>query len=716
MARKKKGESGVVDPSQQESQLIDVEKQPSWEDSPIQPVVTRMIEQAIQNYEENLEPAQAEATRYYKGEPFGDEQDGRSKVVSTDLRDSVEAVLPSLMRIFAGTERPVEFAPDGPEDVAVAEQQTDYVSHIVMEQNPGFLVQYEAFKDALVRRLGIIKWWTESFYRVERRKVHGLTPEALAIVVSEGDATLEGIEVGEDGLMSASISHKKSDAEPCFKIASVPNDEFLISADATCLEDATLTAHVRDLPVDYVVGLVGDEHREFVESVKGKTKGTASTDLEHARRHDSGFDDDDEDGRDESQQLVKYAEAYVLVDADKDGTAELRMCQCVGPQYKILNGKGLGEIVDERPFALFSPIPEPHTVIGQSYYDLLKDIQRIKSQIWRGTLDSLAIAIEPKTEVVTGEVNMGDLLNPEVNNIIRVRKPGMMREIKHSFVGPDTLPVLATLDEVRADRTGHTKASEGLDADVLQSTTKSAVSATMTKAQQRTEMIARIFAETGIKQMYRGLLKMIVANPPRKDMVRLRGQYVEVDPRTWNAEKDVTINVALGAGLVEEKLASLSQIAADQIQLQQAGSPLVSTVEVRNVRSKFAELLGWKDVDKFYKKWGQQEEMQMQQMLANQPPPPSPEMALVEVENQKAQANTQIKIMELEMKREDMMLRNDLERDRLAREMALKEHEIELKHQKEIIDSKLKAQVAADRAQMDADLKREQVNSQPAAE
>lgn len=400
---------------------------------------------------------------------------------------------------------------------------------------------------------------------------------------------------------------------------------------------------------------------------------------------------------------------------------ELRLFKCVGAEWEIINGDEdengdrVGECVDDHPFADWTPLPVAHTVVGLSNWDLLKDLQRIISQIERGTLDSLAQAITPTTEVVQGQVNMQDFINPEVAGIRRVRQVGMTREVVHHFVGADTLPMLDYYNRAIEDRAGKSKGT-GIDAKSLQSTTQVAAAAYVDAARQRVELIARVFCETGYAKLHKKLLKLITKHQQPGRVVRIRNQWTPIDPRHWNAGMDVQVNMPIGAGTTSERLEIFGGIASKQQEMIQLGVPFVSNVELRNTLDDIVQMSGKKNTARYFKPWGEQEEMQRQQMMAQQPPPPSPELALVEVEKMKAQAEMAIKQQEFALKQWEATMQDDRERDKNARDAALKERELELKFQAEIHDNELKAQVAADRAAMDADVKREAAKNAPAPE
>lgn len=671
-----------------------------------QSLIRAMIEEAVQYRQENLDPDQAEATDYYFARDFGNEEQGRSQVVMSEVRDAIQAILPSLMRVFAGPERFVEYRPRGPEDEDAARQATDYVNFVLMEDNQGFAMLHAAFKDALVRKTGIVKWWWEDRTKREVSHHSGLSDEAIAVIQSQlgEEDEVRDLERAEDGTLSLKLVRVNRDGRA--RVTTIPPEELIFSPSARSIEEARLVGHSRYLHADELVEMGVD--RAIVERHAGRQSiDTFDDQLEDARRFDEGArrDRSFEDAQDKATRPTRYVEAYVLVDWDDDGDAELRRVACIGDTCEIVED----EEVDERPFAILTPDPEPHTLIGQSIADYLKDLQKIKSMVWRGMLDSLALSLDSRVAAQEGEVNLGDLLNPEIGGVIRTRRrpAEVLQEFSHRFVGADALPMLQMLDEVKENRTGISKAAAGLDADALQSATKAAVAATLSAAQQHIEMIARVFAELGLKPVFKGLLRLIVKHQDFARTVRLRNEWVQVDPRHWDATMDVTVNVALGAGQIEEKLQLLALVAGKQEQLLATGSPLVSNVEYRNTLSRFVELAGFKNSAEFFRPWGPQQEAQLQQALAQQPQQPDPNMALVEVERLRAQAEIAVDAAKLQLERQKFQDESDRKRDELAQEFALRERELELKYQAQILDAELKAQVAARRSDLDADVKLE---------
>lgn len=666
-------------------------------------IVSGETDDAQQYIDDVISPERAMAGQYYKGEPFGNEEEGRSQVVSMDVRDTVQAIMPSIMRVFFGSSNVVEFAPNGPEDIKNAEQATDYVNYCLTRDNNLFMVCYETFKDALVRKNGIAKvWWNED-EDIQTFEFEGLSQEAYTVLASEPDVEIVEVEVetGETAMMgpdgvevmvptppeySCTIRRKTKKGRLC--VSAVPPEEFLIDRRARNIEDAEFVAHRRYVTVSDLVkmGYEMDEIENLGYETQDDFEGNQETFDRNPNATILGA------GRtDVASRKVLYIEAYVRVDMDGDGIAELRRVCVGGTAYKILHN----ERCDLIPFVSFCPDPEPHTFFGLSIADVVMDIQLIKSNILRNMLDSLAQSIHPRTAVVEGQVNLEDVMNTEVGGIIRMRAPGMVQPFNQPFVGQAAFPMLAYMDELRENRTGISKAAAGLDANALQSSTRAAVAATVTAAQQHIELICRIFAETGMKVLFDKALKLITMNQDAPRMVRLRNEFVPIDPRVWNSNMDVIVNVALGAGTTEEKMNFLGQIAAKQEMLIQQGgvfdNPMVDLSQYRNTLAQMLAMAGFKDADMFFKN------------PALNPPPqppepqPTPEQVLAQVQAQAIQADIQKKAAELELQREEMLRKDDRERDKLDADVMLKAAEIQAKYGAQVNVAQIEAMIQRDR-------------------
>ena len=668
----------------------------------LQGVISAEITDAISFIDDDIGGNRALATEYYYGQPFGDEEEGRSQVVSMDVRDTVQGILPSLMRIFFGPERVVEFAPNGPEDIQAAEQATDYVDFIFKRDNPGFKILHSAFKDALVRKCGIVKYWWDESVEVRAESFSMLDEQSMMMLTSDPDIEISAVreyplpgmaeQNAAQGIMTPppmlyDVEIKRRIKTGKVKIEALPPEEFLIDRRAKSIEEATFVGHRTMKTVSDLVAM-GYDYDEMVD-IAGNGN-DFDNNQEYQARNPFAVISTANNG-DPSSKSVLYIEGYLKVDFDGDGIAEMRRICTVGTGNKVVRN----EIVDDRQFADFCPDPEPHTFFGMCPADVVMDIQRIKSNVQRGILDSLAQSIHPRTAIVEGQANMEDVLNTEVGAVIRMRAPGMVQPFTTPFVGQAAFPMLDYLDDIKQTRTGISKAASGLDADALQSTTKAAVSATVNAAHQHIEMIARIFAETGLRKLFTGVLKLVIENQDRERMVRLRNTFVPMDPRSWDANMDVIVNVGVGDGTIEDRINILNQVAMRQEMLiKETGvnNPVVSLPQYTNTLTKMLQLAGIKDSQNYFN------QLPADFQLPEPPAPkPTPEEMLAQVQAQSIQADIQKKAAELQLDREKMIMSDDRERDRIEQDGILRRYELELKYGVQIQSAEINAAMNKDR-------------------
>jgi hypothetical protein len=682
------------------------------DDAELQSIITQDLVDAVSYVDSDLSPTRAKGTEYYRGDLFGNEVEGNSKVVAMEVRDTVSAMLPSLMRVFFSSENVVEFAPRGPEDTKMAQQATDYCNYIYQNDNSGFLTTYAIFKDALVRKCGIAKFWWEDEEKVRIEEYTGLDDQTLEMLMQEpggevkiitsypdpaiDEAQLTTVDptTGQPMVMPAPMIHdvqiKRITKDGRIRIMAVPPEELLLDRRARSFDDATIIAH-RQMATMADLLAMGYDQDEIEENL-------STTDLdsndEYLARQPLSTTFGTNDAANPMMRRVLYIEAYSRVDFDGDGIAELRKVCCMGGGYKVVRNLPASYI----PFADFPCDPEPHTspLEAMSIFDITRDLQEIKSEILRNTLDSLAQSIHPRTAVVEGQVNIDDVLNNETGAIIRMRAPGMVQPLTTPFVGQAAFPMMEYMDQIKEDRTGMSKAAMGLNADALQSSTKAAVNATINASQGRIELTARILAE-GMKKLFKGILFLATTHQDKARMVRMRNEWVQIDPRFWDTSMDANINIALGNGDTNEKLQALMMIMAKQEQiLQQLGptNPLVTPQQFSNTLRKIVELSGFKDSTSFF-----------QDIPADYVPPPpqqkpSPEEVLAQVQAESIKADIQKKAAELELKRQQMMMDDDLTRDKMAQDLYLKKYEIELKYKSQISTAEIDAAQNIDREAM----------------
>ena len=361
--------------------------------------------------------------------------------------------------------------------------------------------------------------------------------------------------------------------------------------------------------------------------------------------------------QDSSMELVEVYECYIQVDYNEDGIAELR--RIVYASNEILED----EECDYIPFHSICPIPIPHKFYGQSLADRTLDIQLIKSTVTRQMLDNLYLTNNSRIAAVEGQVNLDDLLTSTAGGVIRVKNAGAIVPLVVQSNAAQSFPMLEYLDSVQAKRTGVSDAQQGLSPDVLQNVTAAAVATMSNASYGKLELIARIFAETGVKSLFKGVLQLLCKYQDTTRTLRINGKFVPFNPREWDTEYNVTINVGLGTGSRQEQLATMQMILGKQEQILQAygvSNPLISIKQYRDTLAKFVHMAGFKDATAFMNEITPEIEQQVMQQASQEKADPNTRAAeiLAQVEREKAQLRQQTEMAKLELEKQQMELDN----------------------------------------------------------
>jgi hypothetical protein len=623
------------------------------------------------------------ALEYYLRNPYGNEQEGRSQIVTGEVAEAIDGALPQLIRVFTTTEDIVYFEPKGPQDEESAKQATDYCNWAFYRDNDGMLILHNWFKDALLQKVGVVKSYWDDKVDVRKEEYKNLTEDELALLLSDQSLKVikQEIEYTEQQDMMGNIIQipsyevyvQRTEESGQVKIENVPPEEFLISKSARNIEESSFVAHRRLMTRSELIAMGFD--KDIVEDLA--TYNDLEFSPERIARFPNGEQPDQNTSLDQAMQTLEVYECYIRIDEDDDGIAELRRIIYCGSE--ILED----EECDYVPFHSICPIPIPHKFFGQSLADRTMDIQLQKSTITRQSLDNLYLTNNSRVGAVDGQVNMDDLLNATPGGVIRLKNPNALVPLTVQSTFAQAMPMLEYLDAVQAKRTGVSDAQQGMDPDVLNNVTATAVAAMMKSNSGKLELIARIFAETGVKSLFKGILHLLGKYQDKPRVVRMRGKYVTFDPRTWANEYDISVNVGLGSGDREQKLAMLQMVLAKQEQIiQQYGpsNPLVSVAQYRNTLAKFIESAGFKDANEFMNEITPEQNAQL-----SQPQPPTPDAQaeiakmLAEVEREKTQAKAQIDSAKLE-----------LEKQTLEAEYTRKGIEMQMKNQRDTAELRIK--------------------------
>jgi hypothetical protein len=653
------------------------------------------------------------AMQAFRGDPYGDESIGRSSIVMTDFRDTVKAIMPSLLRVFWGSERAMEYVARTPEDVPLSEQVTDFINDVVLQiDNEGFLIFKGWFTDALTQWIGVVKvWWEEDTCTRTRRYTLPVTEQDGEPVSDEEQQALDAVflaskypdatELPEHTRQGNTLIVTEEYTEGKARFDVLPPESFIFSPDARSAESAPFIGDVtfktksellsmgipaENLPDDLFTmdmqGTIMDEMEERVRNPLSSSLNTPAVEVPQAR-------------------TTRYVEGYMLLPVEYEDRASHMQWHKVCTAGEACTLVADIEPVDWHPYCVLSPDPMPHRIEGMCPADDTMDIQRTRTLVTRATMDSLAEAVVPRRGVVEDMVTMSDVLTNKRGHPIRMKAPGMVQDLSIPFVGGQALPVLEYFDAIRENRTGITKATAGLNADALQSSTKSAVDATVTAGQQQLELIARCFAETGVKMLFRKLLRLVCERQSEARVVRLRNkQFVTVDAAQWDANMDIGVSVALGSGLTESRIQTLMMVAAKQEQILQLlgpSNPLVSLGQYRNTLAKLVELAGMKDASLFFL-----DVPDDFQPPAPAEPPPDPAMILAQIEREKMQEKArldreqmqfdmQMEREKMQFDREQALREDDRLRDEAESKLVLAIKEMELKYQAQVSRDELMA-------------------------
>jgi hypothetical protein len=556
--------------------------------------VREMIEDAISFEESILAPDRDDNLRYFYGE-FPEQEAGKSSAVSTDFRDTVMAILPSLIRIFTSTERVVNCSPNFQGQEEMAKQCTDYLNYVLWEDNDGFLILHDVIKDALRCKTGVMKWYTDDKEEVTEQEFSNISLDQIQMLVSENKniQVLKAKPHPQNPEMFETLRVRFIKSKPVVCIHSVPLDEFRVSRKAKDVENAPLIGHDQIVNVSHLVEM-GYDLDDLTDYMNATPRNFSTDRIFRNRGTDEGDISDAWD--------VRYGCYYIRIDKDGDGIAELREIHTVGDNHHIL----YDEVVQYANFAVWCPDPEPHTLVGDTPADLVKDIQVIKTNMLRGSLDSLAQSIWPRTVFNQTVTNSDDVLNDEIGAPIRTTTDpaAAVMSINHNFVGQPVFQMFEVMEGLRQSRTGISDASKGVDPRALQSTNVTGIDAIVQGAQERIELCARILAETGMKQLFRGLLREIVSHPNQERTIQLRGKWTNVNPSTYDPTMRITVNPTLGKGSDMTRLMVLQEVKQTQTAVMtQFGveNPLCGISEFHNTLTDILAIANIKNVGRYYR-------------------------------------------------------------------------------------------------------------------
>lgn len=661
------------------------------------------INDSIGHLGSDISEQRRRAQQYYKGRLLGNEVEGRSSVVLTDVMDTVEWIMPSLMRMFLGGHIVARYKPVGPEDEDWSKQATDYINEVFFNTQDGFLEMYNFFKTALIEKNAFLKIWYEETFEPKKITYRGLTiDQATLVMQEEGIELLEQNEYPGDMVDPSTMQLDPQTQQPIegsgqpytfydlvvrerktrgrIKLQGVPPEEVLISRRATRLNDNTPFVGIRTKrTVSELIAMGYDEdlirHTPSDDSPEFSQERTERFEDENTYPTMTG------ERADWASREVWVTDCYMRLDEDGDGYSELRHIVVLGEDsMTILSDEEINTI----PLVSLTPIPMPYKFFGMSVADQVMDLQQIRSTILRQMLDNLYLINNGRYEVVTGAVEIDDLLTSRPGGIVRVEAPGMIQPLETKPLPPEAFGMLEHLKQIREERTGITRYNQGTDASSLNKTA-TGMNMIMNAAQARIELIARVFAETGLKYLFKKYLRLIIEQPMKERVFRMNGKWITVDPTKWNEDMDVEIEVGMGPGQAAEKLQALQSLLSVQGELNNAGlgGHLVTPANVYAAVDELTIAMGYKHNKFFTDPTGQE------------PPEPEPDPRLLAVQQKDAEAKQELEFKEkdrkmdaaekgaeLDLKKMEIEMRREVEMSRIAmeREVRVEVAEINARH------------------------------------
>jgi hypothetical protein len=685
-------------------------------DEEFEDAVEALVSEAVSFADDEVRPEQERGARYYRGECDLTSQKGRSKAVNRVVYEVVSGIMPDLIRIYTTVDRPVSFLAKTQDKVPLAEQQSDYVSY-VLECNNWFSLLYDNVWNALTTKVGIFRTYWNTDKQVRYVDFTRLTEEEYLVLSASKSTFIGKVKVVEEGQADGSVMKyysgtvRKESGSGRISVENIDPAEWIVDRRATGPEDALIQGIASFRTVDDLVA-AGYDRGELLDMAEDSPFGA---DASKSKLREDRMFKTDEPVPVEGLKWVEYIDVLVRLDRDGDGIPELTRCVLLGSAHELKTT----EKVDASDYSWWSPIRIPHSPIGFALADITTDLQDQGTAVLRGLLDNIYLANTPRQWAVQNQINLDDLSDFRFGATIRMRQPGMAGYLETPQVATQSLAGMEYLDKIKERRTGYSDAAMGIDPKAMQSTTLMAISSTISAARARVELIARIFGEVALTQLFKRILQLSVKHDDRKKIVRLRGNFVEVDPALWDLDLDLTVNVGLGRGTLDEKTMALGQIAQKQEQILMQlgpGNPLCSMSNYRFTLGKMVEMAGFKEVDSFFQpiQAVQQGEQAMKQAQGQQQP--NPDMIKAQAAVQQVQAQTQAHMQKAQLDSQIAQQKLGLEMQRMQNELMISK----ARAQTDMMTTQAKAQnemqIAQLKAGVDASLKHQELQAEIALE
>lgn len=621
--------------------------------------------QAVGYYTGEVAAEQAKAMDYYMGKPFGTEEPGRSAVVSSDVWDVVEGLTPMVLRPFVASDDVVKFNPLGPDDEEAAQQESEYLNWVITQRNDSFAELVAWVKTGLLQKNGVVKYWWETSTESSIERYYGVPDDVFALLAQDKGVTIveHSEEMGPDGPVH-DVVLRTSEEQGFAKFCVIPPEEFLIGRDCQGPNPklARFVQHRRMATIGELRAMGYDVDDDMDDGFDADPQYSQQYLARRSQEEQHQFG---EEGSDPTLRQVLFKETYWQIDQDGDGTPELRKLCTVGRQILA------DEETEEVPFAAWTPYPQPFKFYGRCPADETLEIQLIKSTILRETMNNI-YTINNNRTYANESVVLDDLIDNQIAGVVRVKGQG---NVAHSVaaaevtpIGNVTMPMIEYWDSAKENRTGFTRYNQGTDANSLNKTA-TGIRIIAENANLRVEIISRAFANA-MADLMRGMHGLCRRHATKAETIRLRGKWVQIDPRGWKKRQDLSISVGLGNADQQMKLQGIQMLMNEQKALAQGGVGIVQPQNFYAAAAKLAEVVGFKNAEEFFSQPQQQGlppqvQQQMQQMQQM--------MQQLQQENQALKSGVAVKQIEVES-------RERIEQARMQNALQLAERNNDARH------------------------------------
>lgn len=670
---------------------------------------------------------------YYEGIAESDlappEIEGRSTVVSTDVRNVIQSVLPVLMAKFSSGEDIVEAVAKRSDKEASAKQVTDYLNYVFYSQCNGHQILETAFLDTLISKVGVIKvWWDtrteetkETYKALDDVELSQIADDEEVEIVShtayedeeDAEQRKQAVEQLTQQLQSAQqsmetnpqagqaaqqiqqqlaqieqtppkmlhdIDVKRVKEGGKINLVNVPPEEFRISRKARTIADAPMVGHSVRRTISELKSM-GYKNVDEISSDPNAQMYSSEAITRQSYDDEQPYFQDDQSSIDDSMRVVWVNEVYLRADRDGDGIAELLKITKAGNTLLDV------EEVDIAPFIDMHAITHPYRFFGMSLADMAMEPQRIKTNILRAVLDNLMLQVNGRYFAVEGQVNLDDLLNSRPGGVVRTKQPGAVGRLDQAAGdGGDAMGMLQYLQGFTEESTGWQRMANAVDDIDSLNTTATAANIQSNRQQMRVDLMARNLAE-GVVKLFRQMLKLVCQHQDKVQECRINGKWESIDPREWANAYDFCINVGLGSGSKEQQVQQLNLLAQHQMNGMQIG--IATPANIYASAKKMTEAMGYRNADAYWNDPGQ-----------NPPPapPPDPELMKIQAMSQSRQQEMQ---MQLQIEQQKMQIETQADAQRFAAEAKMNADTAQAQQQAQTQDAYMQAQI--DAQQKDAD-------------